>query len=131
MRQVPTVGRAERPNSHHRRVLLLQRITRTFEQLHGPPNGLPERLQAEGAFRGMGHGRFPLVGTLVEAESESAGNFLIVFMDNEHGMIVTGDHKKPLNLASPPQSRTSAGDTWKPFVSTLSGCSCVVWSGEG
>ena len=66
--------------------------------------------------------------TPIVAGAESAGVFSIAFRDQQHGMIVGGDYKKPNELGANAAITSDGGKTWAPLNKRLPYCSAVAWA---
>jgi photosystem II stability/assembly factor-like uncharacterized protein len=64
------------------------------------------------------------------AGNESAGIFSIAFRDQNHGMIVGGDYRKPNAAGATAAVTHDGGKTWALLDNQLPYCSCVAWAGE-
>lgn len=122
-----------------------------------PPKGMPPALPGEGAFaasgtclvtRGDSHAWFATGGakaarifrstdrgrtwevseTPVTAGVESAGVFSIAFRDNDHGIIVGGDYRKPDAAGATAATTSDGGKTWKLLGDRLPFRSGVAWA---
>ncbi len=121
-----------------------------------PAKGLPPALPGEGAFAASGtclrtHGEgdvwFATGGakarifhsrdrgqtwnvseTPITAGVESAGIFSIALRDNQHGMAVGGDYRKPGHIGANAASTSDGGRTWALLKPALPYCSAVAWA---
>jgi photosystem II stability/assembly factor-like uncharacterized protein len=66
--------------------------------------------------------------TPVIAGIESAGIFSIAFRDRDHGVIVGGDYRKPIQTIATAAVTSDGGKTWKIVDKTLPYCSGVAWA---
>jgi photosystem II stability/assembly factor-like uncharacterized protein len=66
--------------------------------------------------------------TLIVAGAESAGIFSIAFRDQDHGMIVGGDYKKPHDTGATVATTADGGKTWSCLDKRIPFCSSVAWA---
>jgi photosystem II stability/assembly factor-like uncharacterized protein len=62
------------------------------------------------------------------AGTDSAGIFSIAFRDQNHGMIVGGDYRKPNDFSATAAITADGGKTWKLVDKQFSFRSCVAWA---
>jgi photosystem II stability/assembly factor-like uncharacterized protein len=122
-----------------------------------PAKNLPPALPGEGAFAASGtclltHGKehvwfvtggakvarvfrsrdrgqtWQVSETPIRAGTESAGIFSIAFRDEQHGMIVGGDYRKPNETGATTAITSDGGKTWKLLDKRLPYCSAVAWA---
>jgi photosystem II stability/assembly factor-like uncharacterized protein len=66
--------------------------------------------------------------TPILAGTNSAGIFSIAFRDQNHGMIVGGDYRKPNDFGATAAITTDGGKTWTLIDRPFSFRSCVAWA---
>jgi photosystem II stability/assembly factor-like uncharacterized protein len=66
--------------------------------------------------------------TPIVAGVESAGIFSIAFRDQQHGMIVGGDYRKPNDTGATAATTSDGGKTWAPLDKRLPFRSAVAWA---
>lgn len=66
--------------------------------------------------------------TPIMAGAESAGIFSIAFRDQQHGMIVGGDYRKPNDTGATAALTADGGKTWTVLDKRLPYCSAVAWA---
>lgn len=66
--------------------------------------------------------------TRVVAGIPSAGIFSIAFRDQDHGMIVGGDYRKPKDVGATAAITSDGGKTWSLLHESLPYRSCVAWA---
>jgi photosystem II stability/assembly factor-like uncharacterized protein len=66
--------------------------------------------------------------TPIVAGKDSAGIFSIAFRDQNHGMIVGGDYRKPNDSGATAAITNDGGKTWTLIDSPFSFRSCVAWA---
>jgi photosystem II stability/assembly factor-like uncharacterized protein len=122
-----------------------------------PATNLPPSLPGEGAFAASGtclvtHGKehvwfvtggakvarvfrssdrgqtWQVSKTPIRAGTEAAGIFSIAFRDEQHGMIVGGDYRKPKETGATAAITSDGGKTWKLVDKRLPYCSAVAWA---
>lgn len=64
----------------------------------------------------------------VVAGIDSAGIFSIAFRDKDHGIIVGGDYRKPLQKGITAAQTQDGGKTWSKIENQLPFCSAVAWA---
>jgi photosystem II stability/assembly factor-like uncharacterized protein len=74
--------------------------------------------------------RWVVSETPIAAGVESAGIFSIAFRDQDHGMIVGGDYRKPNDSGATAAIMHDGGKTWTLLEDKLPYCSCVAWAGD-
>jgi photosystem II stability/assembly factor-like uncharacterized protein len=64
----------------------------------------------------------------ITAGAESAGIFSIAFRDQQHGIVVGGDYRKPNDFGATVATTSDGGKTWALVNKALPYRSCVAWA---
>jgi photosystem II stability/assembly factor-like uncharacterized protein len=143
------------PVNEHFRLIVTDDGGTTWKPL--PGKNLPPALPNEGAFAASGaclvtHGKeevwfctggaktarvfhskdrgrnWSASETPIIAGTESAGIFSIAFRDQDHGMIVGGDYRKPNDTGATAAITSDGGKNWKLLDKPFPYRSCVAWA---